>query len=239
MAVDQIGGISGVTTTQKQSFKGEGTQEVTSQPPSDSNGAKFFAVATSIAAVVAAGIALKGRKSIKSLEEAAQKLTEENKALKEAGQKITEPTKQLVSDVSTKITEKSLATQVKPIKNEIAANEAIELVKNVQTIKQNAKPRSAAHKAKQAELEQAFRNNELKEAKISSDDVKKQVAKQNLKEIKANEKQMKKSHTAADTKRLKATFNGETVYSRQTGEVNEKATKAYKENVNSPKLRYL
>lgn len=113
MAVEKIGLVKQVNSNQT-SFGNDTLPEKQPQTkPSDNNGAKFFAVATSIAAVVAAGIAISKGHKVKTL-------TEEGKKLVEEGKKLTEENSNLKQEIDKfmKKTGDNVASTVEDIKPE-------------------------------------------------------------------------------------------------------------------------
>lgn len=87
MEIEKISGLK--VLPQQASFKGE-SRESAPVTHSDNNGAKFFAVAAGIAAVAAAGIAIKNGKGLKALTEEKTAVTNELNKIKGQIQKRAE-----------------------------------------------------------------------------------------------------------------------------------------------------
>lgn len=149
MAIEKIGASNIVANAQ--SFKGENeVKEHSHREHSDNNGAKYFAVAASIAAVAVAGIALKSRSNLKTVTEEKNAITAELQKIKNRAAKV--------AARKNKEAEINLTKEIKPYINISKVTDADEIITNAEIANKNS--RGLKHILKKQMLTGVFNSNE-------------------------------------------------------------------------------
>lgn len=210
MNIEKIGVVNSSNLNQV-GFGNEASTGKISVPPSDNNGAKFFAVAAGIAAVAAAGIAISKGKKVKNLTENVKKLTGDvekltgdikkmseetkngltkNTELSGAGPKLAETPKTTSTEhlySQNELAQRALESESKPIVKAMNLKDANDIVATVEH-----RLTAIEYEAKQAELENTFGidslKNELASIKISKSNAAKKAIVNPPKKIEAKMK---------------------------------------------------